>query len=104
MDDEATTLQRVQIADGVSVLVEVQDVQVEAEGIPVPPDIARTIEEVGRALMSAATALAPDKFSVEFGIEAGGEAGIPFVTKGTAKAAFKVALEWSHEPSTAPIA
>lgn len=36
-----------------------------------------------------------DKVTLEFGIELGGEAGIPYVTKGTAKSNLKVTVECS---------
>ena len=36
-----------------------------------------------------------DKVTLEFGIELGGEAGIPYVTKGTAKTNLKVTVECS---------
>ena len=36
----------------------------------------------------------PSSFSIEFGIDVGGEAGIPFVTKGSVRANFKVSMEW----------
>ncbi len=38
--------------------------------------------------------LQPSKVSMEFGIQAGGETGVPFVTKGTAQANIKVTIEW----------
>jgi Trypsin-co-occurring domain 1 len=38
---------------------------------------------------------APDKVCLEFGIQLGGEAGIPFVTKGTAEANVKATIEWT---------
>ncbi|MCP2728793.1 CU044_2847 family protein [Limnofasciculus baicalensis] len=38
--------------------------------------------------------LAPSKVTLEFGIQAGGETGIPFVTKGAAQANLKVTIEW----------
>jgi hypothetical protein len=38
---------------------------------------------------------APSEVSVEFGITLGGEAGVPFVTKGKADATFKVTSTWS---------
>ncbi|MDM3844072.1 MAG: CU044_2847 family protein [Aphanizomenon gracile PMC638.10] len=38
--------------------------------------------------------LAPTKVTMEFGLQAGGETGIPFVTKGTAQANVKVTIEW----------
>lgn len=36
-----------------------------------------------------------DKVTLEFGIELGGEAGIPYVTKGTAKSNLKITVECS---------
>jgi hypothetical protein len=36
----------------------------------------------------------PSKVTMEFGLQAGGESGIPFVTKGTAQANVKVMIEW----------
>ncbi|AFY34692.1 CU044_2847 family protein [Calothrix sp. PCC 7507] len=36
-----------------------------------------------------------DKVTLEFGIELGGEAGIPYVTKGTAKSNMKITVECS---------
>lgn len=36
-----------------------------------------------------------DKVTLEFGIEVGGEAGIPYVTKGTAKSNLKITVECS---------
>ena len=38
--------------------------------------------------------LTPTKVTMEFGLQAGGETGIPFVTKGTAQANVKVTIEW----------
>jgi hypothetical protein len=38
--------------------------------------------------------LAPDSVTLEFGLQLGGEAGVPFVTKGTAQANIKVTIEW----------
>lgn len=36
-----------------------------------------------------------DKVTLEFGIEIGGEAGVPYVTKGTAKSNLKIVVECS---------
>mgnify|MGYP001791544211 FL=1 len=36
-----------------------------------------------------------DKVTLEFGVEVGGEAGIPYVTKGTAKSNLKIQVECS---------
>lgn len=38
--------------------------------------------------------LAADLVALEFGLQVGGEAGVPFVTKGTAQANVKVTIEW----------
>lgn len=40
-----------------------------------------------------------DKVTLEFGIELGGEAGIPYVTKGTAKSNLKITVECSFPPT-----
>jgi hypothetical protein len=38
---------------------------------------------------------------IEFGIEVGGEAGVPYVTKGTAKSNLKITVECSFpKPNT----
>lgn len=37
----------------------------------------------------------PSKVTLEFGLQAGGETGVPFVTKGTAQANVKVTIEWN---------
>ena len=39
-----------------------------------------------------------DKVTLEFGIEIGGEAGVPYVTKGTAKSNLKITVECSFPP------
>ena len=36
----------------------------------------------------------PKGYSITFGVEAGGEVGVPFVTKGTVGANFTVTLNW----------
>ena len=43
---------------------------------------------------STANKLAPSKVTMEFGIQVGGETGVPFVTKGTAQANVKITIEW----------
>lgn len=39
----------------------------------------------------------PDKVTLEFGLQIGGEAGVPIITKGTAQANVKVSVEWNLE-------
>ncbi|HEY9611108.1 MAG TPA: CU044_2847 family protein [Allocoleopsis sp.] len=41
-----------------------------------------------------------DKVTLEFGIELGGEAGVPYVTKGTAKSNLKITVECSFPERT----
>lgn len=41
-----------------------------------------------------------DKVTLEFGIELGGEAGVPYVTKGTAKSNLKITVECSFPKTT----
>lgn len=58
--------------------------------------IAQVIEAAGSAFVARVSQLAakPAECSIEFGINAGGEAGVPFVTKGTIGANFKVTVTW----------
>jgi hypothetical protein len=39
----------------------------------------------------------PSSCSLEFGIDVGGEVGIPFITKGTIEANFKVTIGWGEK-------
>ena len=62
--------------------------------------VKRVIEGIGSDLGDAIQRLAPSTGTLEFGIEMGGEAGVPFVAKGTATAHVTVTLEWtSPSPS-----
>lgn len=45
---------------------------------------------------------APQKVTLEFGIQAGGETGVPFITKGTAQANVKVVMEWDLSQNNQP--
>jgi Trypsin-co-occurring domain 1 len=38
--------------------------------------------------------LAPDSVKLELGLQLGGEAGVPFVTKGTTQANVRITIEW----------
>lgn len=98
--DETRSVATVQLGEGVQVLVETDSrlghrMAVEAA----PSDVIQMIEDIGRSAMRAARSLAPSSFGMEFGIEVGGEAGIPFLAKGTATANFVVTLEWKREAS-----
>lgn len=38
--------------------------------------------------------MSPESVTLEFGLQLGGEAGVPFITKGTVQANVKVTVEW----------
>ncbi len=59
--------------------------------------IAEVVEVAGQSLVNRIAKLAtkPAECAIEFGISAGGEAGVPFVTKGTVGANFKVTIKWN---------
>lgn len=57
--------------------------------------VRRVIEGIGNDLGETIKGLAPGKGTLEFGIELGGEAGMPFVVRGTATAHVTVTLEWT---------
>lgn len=47
-------------------------------------------------IKEGATDLCPSKVTLEFGLQVGGETGIPFVTKGTAQANVTITIEWNE--------
>jgi hypothetical protein len=70
-----------------------------------PAELLGRMETVGVAAGEACVALyrkmsfelakvRPDEVTVEFGLTLGGEAGVPFVAKGTAEASFKISATW----------
>jgi hypothetical protein len=40
----------------------------------------------------------PSEFAIEFGVNVGGEHGVPWVAKGTIGANFKISLKWNWGP------
>ncbi len=52
------------------------------------------VSAMAETVLEKLKALMPGEMEIEFGIELGGEMGIPMVTKGEAKANFKVTLKW----------
>jgi hypothetical protein len=42
----------------------------------------------------------PSEIEVEFGLELGGEGGIPMIVEGSAKANFKITLRWANDRKT----
>jgi Trypsin-co-occurring domain 1 len=53
-----------------------------------------SVAAVAESVLACLKALQPGGVEIEFGVELGGELGIPLVTKGEAKANFKVTLKW----------
>lgn len=60
-------------------------------------NLQKEMEAVARVAQTAADALrriSPGGVELEFGVELGGSAGIPMITKSEAKANFRVTLKW----------
>lgn len=59
--------------------------------------VAAAVEVATGAFMQRLNQLTvkPSECVLEFGVNVGGEAGVPFITKGTVGANFKVALKWT---------
>jgi len=55
-----------------------------------------SVAAVAESVLKSLKALRPGEVEIEFGVELGGEMGIPLVTKGEAKANFKVTLKWKE--------
>lgn len=62
----------------------------------------QTAAAMAHMALEAMKRLRPGEIELEFGIELGGELGIPMVTKGSAKANFKVTLKWKDKEKAAP--
>jgi hypothetical protein len=62
-------------------------------------EIAKVAEAAGQSFVSRMSKMAnkPASCSIQFGVDVGGEAGIPLVTKGTVGANFSVTIEWQTE-------
>ena len=58
--------------------------------------VGYVVDEIQNWLLEKISSLAqkPTKVALEFGIDVEGEAGVPFVTKGSIGANFKISMEW----------
>ena len=54
----------------------------------------QAIAAVAQSAISSLESLRPGELAIEFGVELGGALGVPLVTRGEAKANFKVTLKW----------
>jgi hypothetical protein len=59
-------------------------------------DLIASIKSISGSIVAALQAISPDKFSVEFGVEAAFESGklLALLCSGSAKANLKITLEW----------
>ncbi|MEA5467812.1 CU044_2847 family protein [Spirulina sp. 06S082] len=66
--------------------------------------ISSTVKGYSQTILSsikdASEELKPSKITLEFGLQLGGETGIPLVTKGTAQANVAVTIEWDLSDNT----
>jgi Trypsin-co-occurring domain 1 len=68
-------------------------------------DVKRNLAEVKDVIIACCNNLhsavanipAPQRFAIEFGVKLAGEKGIPFLTKASGEATFKVTVEWKKE-------
>ncbi|MBM3235017.1 hypothetical protein FJZ31_01830 [Candidatus Poribacteria bacterium] len=104
-------LTKIQALDGSEIYIQYdEDESDELQAVGYIDDIAErtkkfketmvsTIRSYSETLLNAVQEgmpkIAPAKVTLEFGLQLGGEAGVPFVTKGTAQANFKVTIEWN---------
>lgn len=57
-------------------------------------DVIAAANRVARCGAGVMQDIGPDGAEIEFGIQAGGEEGVPFVTRGTSGAHFKITMSW----------
>lgn len=66
--------------------------------------ISSTVQGYSQTILSsikdASEELKPSRVTLEFGLQLGGETGIPLVTKGTAQANVAVTIEWDLSDNT----
>ena len=111
-------LMEIEGPDGSTIFIQYEDEDVEelAVAVGVVDDISErterfkvfvssTIQGYSQILLDAITSqrakqLIPSKLAIEFGIQAGGETGVPFVTKGSTQANVKILVEWELDKSS----
>lgn len=75
--------------------------------VSLTPEVAEKlrscVQYLGDTLHTAVSAMMtkPSEFEMEFGISLGAEAGLPFITKGTAGTNFKVKVKWAADKQDA---
>ncbi len=61
--------------------------------------VGDTCAEMVGAAIKRLKDVQPAELEIEFGVTLGGEAGVPFVTKGEAEASFKITAKWVLTPA-----
>ena len=95
-----TKIVRVTTPDGTPFLLELRDrggrTKVSGNETFNSDDLVSSIKSISGSIVSALKEISPDKFSVEFGVEAAFESGklLALLCSGHAKANLKVTLEW----------
>ena len=92
MADDKPTL-RIQVKNPGLSAAGVSDKFIDASGAVVDR-IAETINGFAGEVLSKLALEKPSKIKIEFGVNAGGKAGVPFVTEGSIDAHLKIEVEW----------
>jgi hypothetical protein len=101
---ESTRLIKLEDNNGGILLLEVRDregAHQVAGGITFPvDDLVRSVKSLSHSLANVLKEIGPDKFAVEFGVEAAFESGklLALICSGSAKANLKITLEWTKTP------
>jgi len=104
--DETSVVMPVTLSNGTQIFVEVtpRGHQKVGDLAPIPFDsLMKTIEAVASEFGNLLTKVAPDKASVELGVEIAAEPGrlTAILVKGTAKANLTITLEWQKAGTAA---
>jgi hypothetical protein len=109
-------LTEIEMSDGMKMAFEYDDItskHFQAVGFPKPAGRKERMEKMKESIESTLKMFeesivsymdnelikkdCPKSISLEFGLQFGGEMGVPFVTKGSANANFKVSVTWESK-------
>jgi len=108
MSERNTEVVTVVLENGEEFLMEVSSAndreKVSNDGMLSVTDLANSIRSISKMLVQTLREISPDKFEVEFGIEASVKSGklLALLCNADGKANLKVTLEWSKESPKAP--
>jgi len=98
----ATTVITLETPDGQPFLLEIRDrggrTKVAGDNTFRSEELIRSIKSISGSIVSALQEISPEKFTVEFGVEAAFESGklLALLCSGSAKANLKITLEWHN--------